>query len=242
MRRHLSTFLALLALCLLGTAAFAATSLTTAPVWTDPNVLDSPGEVTPLFGDRTVTWWTIQADFLTGFPGLTMEDWSSSIAGGIVGCTGPVNCSTANECYAVGDIQCGITFTNLDPINVPGLAYIGAGAVGNPSDMLAVNYFVDGGSLAFAPAVNAVGIQWDNTYAGGLPITVNVYSGATLIGSAVVNGGNPFFTGISSDADLITSITFIGSGSYLEAVNTTWFGLFTTAVETASFSTVKNLY
>jgi hypothetical protein len=146
---------------------------------------------------------TSQSAFLSANPGLQTLTFEGIASPGAVVQPAPSFAAS------------GVTFTTPDG---PGLIAIASSSSLNaPSDVLAVNAFNVPLDMNFTPTVGAVGFNVAAGFGGG-PVTVDVFNGATLLGSTT-------FT-TTSQTDFTTFIGASGFGPITGVTVTPSSGLF----------------
>ena len=168
-----------------------------------------------------ITFYTTRASFNTAEPGLPVETFQAANfpKGQLWGTqASPLNASTNYGFFSTGSILPGLTISNLNPLNTPGLVVYNDGAIQvGGTKSVGTNWYGDTLVLNFAPGVSAVGTDVfafsayppAQTLAGNF--TVNVYNGTTLLGTTNVDvpaAGDFGFVGVSSTTP-ITSMTLL---------------------------------
>ncbi|TDI71093.1 MAG: T9SS type A sorting domain-containing protein [Bacteroidetes bacterium] len=172
----------------------------TGPVQTGTNVettVSSNNAENPLIG----TYLT-QGDFDTALAAncmdttLIFEDFVGG-PGGITTCGPIISSSDGGACFAVGELQDGF---DIQASNATDVVFIPNGAIGNTSELVGANTFLEYTIINFAPEVYAVSIEiWANSD----PNTdIRVFTtGGVMIGVVTITttvGAQEFF-GVISD-------------------------------------------
>jgi hypothetical protein len=154
----------------------------------------------------TVTFYTTSSSFNAAEPGLPIEGFSNAnVAPGSLSLqSSPLSSATNNSIFSSGSMLPGITISNSNPLNTPGLIVYGAGAIYGSSNTVGTNWFGDALDLSFAPGVTAVGAYVfaatsPGQTLGGL-FTADVFNGSTILGSTSFSEalGGFGFIGVSS--------------------------------------------
>ena len=121
----------------------------------------------------TLTFYNDRATFDADFPDLPLEDFKEGnvSAGGVRGCSKPVDENTNNRCFVPGDIEPGVSFTTPSG---SGIVLYGAGFGGATSKNIVANRATDPFIIDFtAEDVTAVGMDI-TAYFNGDPHTPSV--------------------------------------------------------------------
>lgn len=176
-------------------------------------------------------YYTSAAVFSAANPGLNFEDFEGLTvpAGAIATCsTAGYSSATAGACGPAGTVIPGFTFNA-----VPGPGgfstgeeiALGAGFNANPSKYISSSYFVDNVDVIFSTGVTAAGFDLMTQFGADPAIVIDVFSGATLIGSTTAAGGpGGVFWGVSDSTDLITRINIHSTTDQAEGIDNLRFG------------------
>jgi hypothetical protein len=165
------------------------------------------------------------AAFDAAEPGLPVEIFSPNLSGQMyLTQSSPLSAATNDSVFPTGSILPGITISNLNSANTPGLLVYGDG--------VAPYYFEDSLVLTLAPSVTAIGERiYARSSAQGPTVagtfTEDVYNGTTLIGSTNLseNQGDAGFIGVSSTTPITSiEITFNSDVDGSPVVNDIAFG------------------
>jgi hypothetical protein len=172
-----------------------------------------------------LTFYTDQASFEAAAPGLTMEDFASSITAPNNICVDfvPLNSATLPDaCFASGDLEAGFTL-EMEPVN-DDYAYLTTGFLGVPFDVIGPNTFTDNLVINFDGAA-AVGFDLLGDVVGAVTCDVEIFGASGLLGTTQITGsstGN--FWGVIATED-ITEIVLTGtSGSDGELIGHLQYG------------------
>ncbi len=165
-------------------------------------------------GSYTIYTDPDKAAFLTAAPGLTLEDFDSSVATSFPQtCTGPFNAATNDACFVTGDIVAGVSANAIDQGGGGLMLVLPPETLnGNDIDAVGPNSTADDLSLAFSGNPNAIGLDVLSLgNSGTLSITVIGLGGTIATVNVSVATGAPSFFGIIAFQHII-GLTFAGSG------------------------------
>lgn len=162
--------------------------------------------------EAQLEFFTERADFESQFPGLVTEDFENLFgkpSNGNQLFFDPVNSSTMVGPIAPGDIEEGITITNLDP-NSHRLLLLTPDFPNfpSPSNVMGPSTDADAWVLEFDPPVNVVGLDVFGLMSEGTADVVFFNGDIQLGGINRVFNNEGSFAGVStSGSDVITSVT-----------------------------------
>lgn len=163
-----------------------------------------------------VTFYTSSSTFNTANPGLPVEGFQSAqlTPPNLALQNAPLNSSTNSSVFPAGSILPGLSISNLNPANTPGLIVYPGGVVSGSSIAVGTNWFGDTLVVSFDQGVTAAGMDVFAATGQGptLPglFSAKVYDGSTLLGSTTFSElqGNFAFVGVSSNLP-ITSLQLL---------------------------------
>lgn len=164
----------------------------------------------------SVVFYATRPSFNTAEPGLPVEGFNNAAvaSGSILLQQSPISSATNDSVFSTGSILTGLTISNLNPANTPGLIVYGDGAIFGGTKSVGTNWFGDALVLTFVPGVLAVGTDVFAATSPGQTLAgdfvENVYHGSTLLGSTTFSEakGGFGFMGVSSTSQ-ITSISLL---------------------------------
>jgi len=172
-----------------------------------------------------VTIFTDRPTFDAAAPGLTLEDFEASLVGdgGVVSCTGPVDSTTNNECFAPGGIEPGISF---GAVGLGDIAVVGDGFLGASTKQLGPNFFADDLDimLSVVGGANAIGMDIFAIIGSG-DLDIDVFGAGGLLGSMTLTfleGDTQFIGFIANEA--ITQVLLDGPDDLADLIDNVAFG------------------
>lgn len=150
-----------------------------------------------------LTFYTDRALFDADAPGLPKEDFENGNvpAGGVTGCSDPFDSTTADACWAAGDVIPGFS---LGSSSGTGTVILGAGLIGNTSIVSGPNAFADFTILGLTdPTTNAAGMDLVVPLAETFDIRI-FGEGDVLLGTTTGDASPAgIFWGVISDVPII---------------------------------------
>lgn len=224
--------LSFILILVIAAAAFAEDpSYTSTNIW----IRSNPAAAVPTFHSQDTDapmYYTNLATFEAANPGLTPEDYSSTLipANSVASDTGPLDYYTNNSLFALNTIVQGISLDEqaggLMVVLTPPFAGVTSVTVGP-------NTFTDNAVYNFTLPTRAFGgfIVMPN---GGATVTIDVYGVGGVIGTTTATGatGGGAFWGVSCYDEEIVSITFNCLGGDGELFANVQFGLPTALART----------
>ena len=173
----------------------------------------------------TLTFYNDRATFDADFPDLPLEDFEEGnvSAGGVRGCSKPVDENTNNRCFVPGDIEPGVSFTTPSG---SGIVLHGAGFGGATSKNIVANRATDPFIIDFtAEDVTAVGMDITAYFNGDPHVQIDIFGANGLLGTTTAAGTpeSGSFWGVSSD-EVITQIVLTSNIGKGEGVDNIAFG------------------
>ncbi|MFQ5632907.1 MAG: hypothetical protein ACE5I1_29410 [bacterium] len=157
-----------------------------------------------------ITWYTNKRSYLES-PGTRVLSKTegfengSVLPGGAIACPDPANSSSNNACWTPGALVTGMDYFSDQSPSIDGLALVGAGFLGNPTDNLVANFFVQAFHIDIFPVdCGAVGINSGSMdlidYLGGGTVTVTLFdcSGGFLASGVFLADPDGEFLGFNS--------------------------------------------
>lgn len=162
-----------------------------------------------------LSFYTDRGAFLTDYPAATSEDYSGTSVppNGVSSCVPPMNSASNDACFTPGAIVDGVS------IDVVVSGGGGEGVVltppffGTTSVSVGPNSFTDDMTIDFPTPVRSMGLDLVCPN-GAVSLNVEVFGTTGSLGTTTAACGGPpgNFWGVSSAADTIVSVTFVGPG------------------------------
>jgi len=185
---------------------------------TETPLLPIQAELTAVFDDR--------AAFLAQFPALPVEDFEEGRVADrdAVGCPGPLDATSDNDCFHPGEIASGVRFNSELPAGGAEIALVGRGFSGAASKTIVAGDFADAFVIEFTGGnVTAVGMDLVAYFRDDV-CQIDVFGQNGLISSATApctNAGS--FWGVSAN-EVITRIRIAAPTGQAEGVDNIAFG------------------
>jgi len=185
---------------------------------TETPLLPIQAELTAVFDDR--------AAFLAQFPDLPVEDFEEGRVADrdAVGCPGPLDATSDNDCFHAGEIASGVSFNSELPAGGAEIVLVGRGFGGATSKTIVAGDFADVFVIEFTGGnVTAVGMDLVAYFRDDV-CQIDVFGQGGLISSATApctNAGS--FWGVSAN-EVITRIRIAAPTGQAEGVDNIAFG------------------
>jgi PKD repeat protein len=181
---------------------------------TETPLLPIQAELTGVFDDR--------ATFLAQFPDLPLEDFEEGRVADrdAVGCPGPLDATSDNDCFDPAEIQPGVQFNS----DGGGIALVGPGFLGAPSKNIVADVLTDAFIIEFTGGnVTAAGMDLVAYFANDV-CQIDVFGQTGLITSTTAPCTNAgAFWGVSA-TEAITRIRIFAPTGQAEGVDNIAFG------------------
>src|SRR5258705_4651327 len=185
---------------------------------TETSLAPIQAELTAVFDDR--------ATFLAQFPDLPVEDFEEGRVAdrNAVGCPGPLDATSDNDCFHPGEIEPGVRFNSELPAGGFEIALIGPGFSGAVTKTIVAGDFTDAFIVEFTGGnVTAAGMDLVAYFSNDI-CQIDVFGQNGLISSTTApctNGGS--FWGVSAN-EAITRIRISSPRGQAEGVDNIAFG------------------
>ena len=195
----------------------------------------------PDTGTDNLTYYTDEATFDAAYPGLTTEDFSSTLVPGnsVQSDTGPIDYFCNNTLFALNTVVEGIAIWEQSGADMVVLTppFLGVTDV-----VVGPNTFTDHGVIDFTVPTRAFGcfIVMPN---GGVPANIEIFGAGGSLGTTTATGatGGGAFWGVFCDSEDITQITFNCADDGGELFSLVRFGL-PTALARTSWAGIKTSF
>ncbi|HEV8304998.1 MAG TPA: PKD domain-containing protein [Gemmatimonadales bacterium] len=172
------------------------------------------------------TVFTDRATFLAQFPDLPLEDFEEGRVadGDVIGCPGPLDATSDNQCFRPGEIQPGVRFNSQLPAEGFEIALVGSGFGGALSKNIVAGTFTDVFVIDFTGGnVTAAGMDLVAYFnADVCQIDVFGQSGVIISTTAPCTNAGTFW-GVST-TEIITQIRVLSLAGQAEGVDNISFG------------------
>ncbi len=185
-----------------------------------------------------LTYYTDESTFDTANPGLTFEDFSSTLVppNGVLSDTGPLDYYCNNSLFALHTILDGIS---IDEQAGGLMVVLTPPFIGVTSVTVGPNSFADDGLINFTLPTRAFGV-FIVTPNGAATVNIEVFGAGGSLGTTSTTGGTGTgtFWGVFCDSEEITSIAFNDPGDGGELFANARFGL-PTALSRSTWADIK---
>lgn len=173
-------------------------------------------------GSGALLTFNNRSAFNTAEPGLPVETFEAALlyGPGFVTCDSPVSSSSPRSCFPVGGLLPGVVYSAA--LTQPNLVVVGAGVVGNASNVLGPDQLIDTLNLTFAQASAAGFDVFSAVSTGNVGITV-YNTNNVVLGSFLAPVGGAFF-GVANSSGQIGRISINSPSRTGELIDNLAFG------------------